>query len=742
MELLRYTYRDDYVIQVGSTDIGLSWRKFKVRARKLSPEKYCDYSAASGGTLEIFNADTNELESIDEREWNAARPVFFEDHKYNLTFTFLHAVEEPRIVHPNKEVEAMFNCVHTASGEYIINSNLDFLNQPGHFSLHFSYKNKDGRLMQHEFGFDVLSPKLDTKYDLNVIIRQIRQEYGDLVFRYLTMTFQQFEMGREASNELIWLSVFKQIVERYIQAVRFIIHSPHNKTRQREEFQKAERIKQWMPLLAERFANDQRNNEEQALHRYYRTELTDSTLDTRENRFVKYTLERISERLASLLRKLSDGTSDNEIANLKARQSELENLRRNSFFSHVGRFDGFRQQSMVLQQRSGYSQVYRYWIMLQNGLDLIQGDTSIGVQPIWKLYELWCFLKVKRLVCKVLGIDMHNKEHLEKYVHEETRNAFDLFEGGSLSGKVTYINPQNFDEVEIGYQYSFNRASTKADMRSATTEQKPDIVMHIHKKERNITLTYLYDAKYIVRGDDDGMLGNVIDEPKSETLDAMHHYRDAIYYGRRGEARFSKEIIGGYILFPGRMDEREMLEWMENGDEQLPYFLKSIAEVNIGAFPLLPNEESGQLLENHLRRVLLDETIIQQLEVSVPQRGLYYTDTKPKSVESRNVFTVSVRKTDADYQYFFEHKAKKYLMEVNPKVNILEAAYLMPMVGGSIDGYYKITRLTVEDGKICLRLGEYILLGEQWIDVYKYMRHGELITLQHMEGLYKQKETK
>ena len=68
-------------------------------------------------------------------------------------------------------------------------------------------------------------------------------------------------------------------------------------------------------------------------------------------------------------------------------------------------FDDFRQQSMVLQQRSGYSQVYRYWIILQNGLDLIHGNTSVGIQPIWKLYELWCFLKVKQLVCNVLGID-------------------------------------------------------------------------------------------------------------------------------------------------------------------------------------------------------------------------------------------------------------------------------------------------------------------------------------------------
>ena len=413
-------------------------------------------------------------------------------------------------------------------------------------------------------------------------------------------------------------------------------------------------------------------------------------------------------------------------------------LRRHSFFRGIGLFDGFRQQSMVLQQRSGYSQVYRYWIMLQNGLDLIQGDTSVGVQPIWKLYELWCFLKVKQLVCKVLGIDVHDKEHLEKYVHEDTQNGFDLFNGGSLSGHITYTTPMNGDLVEVGYQYSFDRKGDEHEMRSATTEQKPDIVMHIHKRERDITLTYLYDAKYSVRGDDDSTLGNVQDEPKSETINAMHHYRDAIYYGKRGEKRFSKEIIGGYILFPGRMDESVLLERLKNGEEPLPYFLKSIKEVNIGAFPLLPNEESGLLLENHLRKVLLDESIIKQLEVSVPQRGLYYTDTMPKSVESKNVFTATVRKTDADYNIFFEHNAKKYVMETLPKVNILDARYLLPMIGGDIDGYYTISRLTIEDGKMCLKLGEYIPLGNEWINIFKYMRHGELITIDNVLFLYKQ----
>ena len=135
MELLQYKYHDAYTIQASSTDIGLSWQKFKVRAKQLPPEKYCNYVMASGGTLQVYNADTQEMEDVAEEDWKLARPIFFEDHKYNLTLTFFDAADEPRIIHPNKDVEAMFNKVKTSSGEYIISSSLDFLNQPGHFAL-------------------------------------------------------------------------------------------------------------------------------------------------------------------------------------------------------------------------------------------------------------------------------------------------------------------------------------------------------------------------------------------------------------------------------------------------------------------------------------------------------------------------------------------------------------------------------------------------------------------------------
>ena len=81
-------------------------------------------------------------------------------------------------------------------------------------------------------------------------------------------------------------------------------------------------------------------------------------------------------------------------------------------------------------------------------------------------------------------------------------------------------------------------------------------------------------------------------------------------------------------------------------------------------------------------------------------------------------------------------------METLPKVNILEAVYLLPMVGGDIDGYYKITRLTIEDGKMCLKLGEFVSLGNEWVNIFQNMRHGELITMNNVLKLYGQKTLK
>ena len=102
----------------------------------------------------------------------------------------------------------------------------------------------------------------------------------------------------------------------------------------------------------------------------------------------------------------------------------------------------------------------------------------------------------------------------------------------------------------------------------------------------------------------------------------MHRYRDAIYYGNKVEnvrRHSAKEIIGGYILFPGRGDD----EAVRNR-----YFFKSIETVNIGAFPLLPDhkdpDNEGSLLFEHLTKILVGQSAYEQIRDSIPQHGLSY----------------------------------------------------------------------------------------------------------------------
>ena len=65
--------------------------------------------------------------------------------------------------------------------------------------------------------------------------------------------------------------------------------------------------------------------------------------------------------------------------------------------------------------------------------------------------------------------------------------------------------------------------------------------------------------------------------PPDDAINQMHRYRDAICYRDYVEAPLKKEVIGGYILFPGDG---------EPADVEVSKFYQTIKEVNIGAFPL------------------------------------------------------------------------------------------------------------------------------------------------------------
>ena len=113
----------------------------------------------------------------------------------------------------------------------------------------------------------------------------------------------------------------------------------------------------------------------------------------------------------------------------------------------------------------------------------------------------------------------------------------------------------------------------------------------------------------------------------------------------------------------------------------------------------------------------------------------------PADAAEKNVFTCLVRKTDDNFKSYYEHNGKSYTMERIPTINLMGIKYLLPMVGGMIDGYYEIERMAFVDNKgvpgLRLRLGEYHHIGDKWVHIYRTkMQPGELISLDYMMKMY------
>ena len=109
--------------------------------------------------------------------------------------------------------------------------------------------------------------------------------------------------------------------------------------------------------------------------------------------------------------------------------------------------------------------------------------------------------------------------------------------------------------------------------------------------------------------------------------------------------------------------------------------------------------------------------------------------------EDKNILTGLVRRTASDYKAFMAHQAKSYVMERIPSINLMNIQYFLPMVAGSIDGYYEVERIgftTFETNPaLRLRLGRFIPIGDDMVEIYRSkMQPGELISYDYVLKMY------
>ena len=599
MELLTITHQD-FTMNIECSKFDAIWQK---AMRNVGEENLTSTYSWSDGVVSVVKQDEEGREHT-INNGDVAPAIFFDNAEYPIWVEFKNYVKNARfgsILQSDNE--------NFSFRKGILAGFINYGNEIGKSEILIDYI-VGGELRHFRFGFDVLSTKLNYHEHWRKIIEDIESEYRMLSLDYMKRTFHGFSPDTNGETpDLVWWSVFEGEQKKFINAVKSIIERPRHRLKGIESYLRADKL----TIIPTSLENEIAEHRKEQAH-LYRVEQQIQSNDTQENRFLKHALSQITSKYEALKKRIESlkGVSAPFKEEMETMLNKLKHLQRNPFFRTIGRFKGLNQESMVLQKATGYSQVYRTWNLLRRAYSLNDGIYRLQSKDIATLYEIWCFIEVSHIVKELLGIDV-DVDHRNRM---EMNGVFTWELGKGEHSRILF-KKDNVELAELVYNPKHteieNDSISMENIVVKTVPQKPDIVLQLtkHDLQKDMKMTYLFDAKYRISGEVNG-----VDTPPDSAINQMHRYRDAIYYNDKQANALKKEIVGGYILFPGNAKTKEDVE--KSG------FYKSISEVNIGAFPLRPkDEENRKLLVSFIKELIgmRATTIIQDV---IPQKGVVF----------------------------------------------------------------------------------------------------------------------
>lgn len=670
MELLTIEHKD-FTMIVECTKFDGIWNKAKSNVGE--DKLYSTYSWSEGVVSVKRTLDADH--EIDIEQGVPAPATFFDNADYPIWIEFKDYVKDAQFgsILQNDNDRFSFR-------RHILAGFINYKNEIGRSEIQIIYK-VDKETRAFRFGFEVLSTKLDYHEHWRTIVEDIEREYRMLSLDYMRRTFHGFSPDQNGEHpDIVWWSVFEGEQQKFIKACKSIIDRPRHRLHGEEVYLRADKLKQTPHNIENRLAE---HRKEPAY--LYRVEQHILSNDTQENRFLKFALHQISKRYEDLRQRIeavktASGTMKSAML---ATSETLKRLQHHPFFRTIGRFKGISQESMVLQKATGYSQVYRTWNLLRRAYSLNDGLYRLQTKDIATLYEIWCFIEVSHIVKAQLHLDDEDVEHRNRM---EMNGIFSWELGKGEHSRILFRK----DGVELAeLVYNPKNADTEndnvgmKDLVVPTVPQKPDIVLQLTKNDlqQGMKMTYLFDAKYRIEGKDKG-----VDVPPEDAINQMHRYRDAIYYKDYDANALKKEVIGGYILFPGDG---------EPNDVAVSKFYKTIKEVNIGAFPLRPKDvENRKLLEDFIDELIHTKSY-ETIAHVIPQKGAY--------VEVGNRVLIGLVKEDNRlFQAFMDGTATLYYSgkQFPTTIALQDLHFFMPYIKGKgIRDVYEIVKVRTITGK-------------------------------------------
>ncbi|HEH9399473.1 TPA: restriction endonuclease-like protein [Aeromonas sobria] len=532
--------------------------------------------------LSIIEADAggSALELPDDRPLSCLTlpaPLLFENCFYEFEWEFLTEVAEgddaPKLEHHLQRICESFRFKSRRGAQELLGG-FNTSNEVGSLALPFSYlpRSASGKAarVQLTLWFEVYPVKLDMRRDLPLIHQVLDDAYPYWRFTLNSATSQQGGRSQHKAEPfpLLWLAHFEALHKELERGIRQIINAPHSRLQDKTEYLLAARMKRPpRPKQAEQIRQDLDNG----IERRYRVTRKQLTTDTPENRFIKFVLERTGRMLQQLTQQ-GDRTflSKAFFDRLKAWGKPLEQALAHPLMREIGPAAVLHRESLVLQQKSGYSAVYRIWQQLRFYLDALGNDAVAGVRSMDQLYELWCVIEVRRIIL-TLGFTEVNTP-----AFNFTRDGWDTQLAEGMKYCWEYLRAKDGVRVKLAHEPKFYNKNQP--VHSLLVPQKPDILIEATTGSGD-TFIWLFDAKYRV---EHGQGKDPRDRVPDDAINQMHRYRDALLYQQQGDSIPSRPTFGAFALYPGFMSQQP---------GKINPYQKAIERIGIGAFALLPAED-------------------------------------------------------------------------------------------------------------------------------------------------------
>lgn len=501
-------------------------------------------------------------------------PCFYENGKYQLILEN-KSNDKYELLHMDSKVNDYFQSI----GNCIFGI-IDFSSDIG-YSTFVLRKNGEKIL---SFTIEVFPSKLDYYKDYKEIIREINDEICSLAFELIGKTYLSTKLKHtkhQTNSE--YINILKIIFDDIERALIRIENNPKHNIESLytvTDSYKAKRVSRNTITYLKNHPNALIESQSGFIKvgdkNYNTSKVVEArkitTTDIYENRFVKYLIKKIIRRLNEIEKNIINHyTEENGYSGfIKEKKAILEKHLKTKF-NNIKDLTGRKTMSLVFQMAPGYKDLYVKYMMLNKGLALGEDLFKITPKRLYSLYETWCYIKIHNIL-KELGYVVEEYGILQ---YKDNGVYFSLMQDNEA--KMVYSNKYNKLELWYNRYYSL-----------PTTNQKPDTVLCIRNLNcKNDDRVYIFDAKYRVGIDSNGVIG-----PMEEDINVMHRYRDSIVSKLNNSFQFKYDTFGAYVMFPFA-DEKTYKNHK---------FYKSIEEVNIGAFPMLPG--SSSLITHHLKNIL------------------------------------------------------------------------------------------------------------------------------------------